>query len=108
MIANLARRVCFCCLIAWITAAATASFGQTLATDTPATQQLYKALAEPAEIVSEQIPFREIVNQLRQRHRIEIQVDNASAAAAGVTAVTPVTRQIRGVSLESVRRSVAS
>jgi hypothetical protein len=101
MIANLARRVCFYCLIAWITAAATASFGQTLATDTPATQQLYKALAEPAEIVSEQIPFREIVNQLRQRHRIEIQVDNASVAAAGVTAVTAVTRQIRGVSLES-------
>ncbi|HKD37335.1 MAG TPA: hypothetical protein VKB78_11060 [Pirellulales bacterium] len=81
--------------------AASASYGQALASDSPATQQLYKALTEPAEIVGEQVPFREVINQLRQRYRIPIQVDNASVASAGVTAVTPVTGDIRGVSLGS-------
>ena len=84
----------------WLLAMATTAAAQGLASDSSATERLYKALAEPTEIVCKATPFGEIINQLKLQHKIEIHID-PSITAVGITATTPVTREIRGVSLGS-------
>lgn len=46
-------------------------------------------------------PLSDVVDYLRQRHEIEIQLDHKALTDAGVGSDTPITRTIKGITLES-------
>ena len=64
-------------------------------------QKILAALAEPTEIVFVDQPLSDVVEFLQERHEIKIQLDNKALADAGLGSDTLVTRQIKGIRLES-------
>ncbi|OYV81078.1 MAG: hypothetical protein B7Z73_18505 [Planctomycetia bacterium 21-64-5] len=73
---------------------------------TPREAAVLKALDEPTEIDFAEQPLSGVVESLKQRHGIEIQLDEKALADAGAATDTPITRTIQGVTLRSVLRLV--
>jgi hypothetical protein len=46
-------------------------------------------------------PLSDVVEYLKERHHIEIVLDNKGLADAGLGSDTPVTRNIKGITLKS-------
>lgn len=59
------------------------------------------ALDEHTELDFAEQPLTDVINYLKQRHEIEIQLDNKALTDAGVGSDTPITRSIKGITLES-------
>ena len=72
--------------------------------DSPAVTKINAALQSPTEIEGNNTPLREIVEQLKKRHKIEIQLDLAALKEAGVEPDCPVTKDLSGMSLKSALR----
>jgi hypothetical protein len=64
-------------------------------------QKILAALADQTEIQFVDQPLNDVVESLKERHGIEIQLDNKALADAGLGSETPVTRNIGGIRLES-------
>ncbi|HUY90731.1 MAG TPA: M56 family metallopeptidase [Pirellulales bacterium] len=60
-----------------------------------------KALAELTELEFVEQPLSDVVEYLKERHDIEIVLDNEALTKAGIGSDTPVTRVIRGITLKS-------
>ncbi len=57
------------------------------------------ALKEPTTIEIVEMPLKDVVDHLKDVHKLEIQLDAAGLKAAGVEDSTPITKNIKGVSL---------
>jgi hypothetical protein len=62
------------------------------------------ALASRTELDFTEAPLQDVVDYLKDYHRIEIQIDRRVLEDVNVTTETPVTINIKGVSLESALR----
>lgn len=67
----------------------------------PNEQKILAALGETADIDFAERPLADVVDYLKQRYGIEIQLDNRALAAAGVDPAATITRSVKGVSLRS-------
>ena len=66
--------------------------------------RIREQLATPTEMEFNDVPLREAINYLKQRHEIEIQIDDRALTDLNITSDTPVTRQLKGISLRSALR----
>lgn len=60
---------------------------------------LFAALDEKTELDFKAQPLSDVLDYLRQRHNIEIQLDHRSLVDAGVAADTPITLSVKGATL---------
>jgi hypothetical protein len=66
--------------------------------------KILKALDEPTEMDFVATPLKDVVEALKIRHGIEIQLDTKALTEASITPDTEVTRQLKGISLKSALR----
>ena len=66
--------------------------------------KIIKALDEPTEMDFVETPLKDVIDSLKSRHGIEIQLDTKALTDAGVTADTPITKSLKGISLRSALR----
>ncbi|MCX7427474.1 MAG: hypothetical protein NTW96_17830 [Planctomycetia bacterium] len=64
-------------------------------------QAIEKALGSPTTLEFKETPLSEVVDYLKTTHKIEIQIDQRALDDVGIDSATPVTRNIKGVSLRS-------
>lgn len=69
--------------------------------DSPAVTKIITALQSPTEIACNKTPLREVLDQLKKLHKIEIQIDFAGLENLGVDPGCPVTKHLSGISLRS-------
>ena len=74
----------------------------------PNESKILAALEEPTELDFEDTPLKDVVDYLKTRHAIEIQLDEKALTDAGVGSDTPVTRNIKGITLRSALKLVLS
>ena len=66
--------------------------------------KIMKALEEPTEFEFNEIPLKDVVAYLKDRHHIEIQLATKVLEEASIGTETPVTRNLQSVSLRSALR----
>jgi ribosomal protein L20 len=72
---------------------------------TPAVKRIEKALKELTEFSFVETPLASVVDYLKKKHQIEIQIDRKSLADVGIDPSTmPITRNAKGISLRSALR----
>ena len=62
---------------------------------------LAAALSSPTNFEFKGTPLRDVIRFVRDRHRVEIQIDEKELKEAGLSAQTPVTISLEGISLAS-------
>ena len=62
---------------------------------------IQKVLAQPTELEFVETPLSDVIDYLKDVHKIEIQLDTKSLEEAGAGTDTPVTRNLKGISLRS-------
>jgi hypothetical protein len=78
-----------------------------LARNNPAEVKIIKALDEMTELDNiQEMPLTDLIDYLKTRHQIEIQLDNKALEEAGVALDTPITRNLRNITLRSALRLV--
>ena len=70
----------------------------------PAEKKIEEALKSPTSIEFVETPLKDVVEYLKDVHKIEIQLDSAGLKDAGIDESTPVTKNIKGISLRSALR----
>ena len=89
---------------AWkeLTARRKEKYGSTeLSRRSPAEKKIEEALKQPTQIEFVETPLKDVVDYLKDLHHIEIQLDAAALKEAGVDESTPVTKNLKGISLRS-------
>ncbi len=66
--------------------------------------KILKALDEPTEMDFVATPLKDVIEALKIRHGIEIQLDTKALTEASITPDTEVTKQLKGISLKSALR----
>jgi len=66
-----------------------------------AEKKILDALKQPTQIEFVETPLRDVVDYLKDLHHIEIQLDVAALKEEGVEENTPVTKNLKGISLRS-------
>ena len=66
---------------------------------TPAIEKIVAALASPTQLEFVDKPLTGVVDYLKGRHHIDIQLDKKAMDEAGIGADVPATRNLKGVSL---------
>ena len=69
--------------------------------ETASTLKIERALEEPAELEVVEAPLTDVIEYLKVKHDIEIQLDNHCLQEAGVATDTQITRSLRNLSLRS-------
>ena len=64
-------------------------------------QAIEAALNEPTVFEFVDTPLKDVTDYLKNRHGIEIQLDNKALGEANIAADTPITKSLKGVSLRS-------
>jgi len=75
-----------------------------LAKDSPSEARIAAALTERTELDFTDQPLSDVIEYLKDKHEIEIQFDSKALTDTGVGSDTPVTRNIRGITLRSALR----
>lgn len=70
--------------------------------------KILDALDEKTELEFIEAPLTDVIDYLKQRHAIEIQLDNKSMEDEGIAPDTPITRELRNVTLRSALRLTLS
>ncbi|HVX60405.1 MAG TPA: von Willebrand factor type A domain-containing protein [Pirellulales bacterium] len=68
--------------------------------------QIMAALDDTTELDFVDQPLSDVIEYLRERHGVEIQVDGEVLADSGVGVETPITRSAKGITLRSALRQV--
>ena len=85
-----------------LTARRREKFGGTeLSRRSPTEKKIEEALKRPTQIEFVETPLKDVVEYLKDLHHIEIQLDSAALKEAGVDESTPVTKNLKGISLRS-------
>jgi hypothetical protein len=66
--------------------------------------KILRALDEPTTMEFIETPLRDVADQLKPLHGIEIQLDTKALAEINITPDTPITKSIKGISLRSALR----
>ena len=66
--------------------------------------KILRVLDEPTTMEFIETPLRNVADQLKLQHGIEIQLDTKALAEINVTPDTPITKSIKGISLRSALR----
>lgn len=66
-----------------------------------AQRHLRKALESPTTLEFIETPLKDVVDYLKDLHGIEIQIDQRALDGVGVSSDSPVTRNLKGISLRS-------
>ena len=66
--------------------------------------RILAALGQPTVVDFADHPLSDVADFLKQKHRIEIQLDNKALTDAGVGSDTPITMQLGGITLRSLLR----
>ncbi|HEX5445759.1 MAG TPA: hypothetical protein VFW87_18175, partial [Pirellulales bacterium] len=77
---------------------------QALPGPTPGNAKIWQALAEKTEFEFDGHPLRVVVDWVKSRHEIEVQLDMRALEDAGLGSDTPVTRVLQDISLRSALR----
>ena len=75
-----------------------------LASRGAAEKKITEALKSPTTLEFMETPLTDVVDYLKDLHKIEIQLDNKALGDVGVAPDTPITRNLKGVSLRSALR----
>ena len=75
-----------------------------LTSENAAERKIAAELRRPTELDFVDTPLSEVVDYLKDRHGIEIQLDNKALSAMGVDSTTPVSKSLRGITLRSALR----
>ncbi len=75
-----------------------------LGSQNPSERKILSELKKPTELDFVDTPLSEVVSYLRDRHQIEIQLDQKALQDVGVDTNTPITKSLRGISLRSALR----
>ena len=70
----------------------------------PGVEKIRKALESPTQLVFEETPLSDVIDFLKNFHGIEIQLDQNAMADVGMDADTPVTQNMRELTLKSALR----
>ncbi len=69
---------------------------------TPAVERIEKALKQPTEFSFVEKPLQDVIDLLKKKHKIEIQIDRKALDDVGLDASTlPITKDCQGISLRS-------
>ncbi len=63
--------------------------------------RISEALEQSTEFDFSEQPLADVIQSLKQKHGIDIQLDEAGLKEAGVSVETPITRTVAGITLES-------
>jgi hypothetical protein len=66
--------------------------------------RIYRALEDPTVVEFVETPLQDVVDYLKDYHKIEIQLDKKALDDAGIGTDTPITRNLRGITLKSALR----
>ncbi|HET6883149.1 MAG TPA: DUF4974 domain-containing protein [Pirellulales bacterium] len=66
------------------------------------------ALDEKTELDFREQPLSDVIEYLKQRHEIEIQLDNKALTDAGIGTDAPITRSVKGIPLRSALNLILS
>ena len=69
-----------------------------------AEEKIFEALRQPTSLEFIETPLRDVVDYLKDLHGIEIQINYRALEEIGVSADTPLTRNLKGISLRSALR----
>ncbi|HET6880262.1 MAG TPA: vWA domain-containing protein [Pirellulales bacterium] len=72
----------------------------------PSEAKILEALDEPTDMDFTEQPLADVVDYLRQRHGIEIQLDKKALTDSGVGSEVPITRSLKGITLRSALKLV--
>ncbi|NQT12542.1 MAG: VWA domain-containing protein, partial [Planctomycetes bacterium] len=75
-----------------------------LATQGGAEQRIAAELKAPTELQFIETPLQDVMETLKDYHEIEIQIDQRALDDVGVPADTPITKDLKGISLRSALR----
>ena len=75
-----------------------------LSLQTTAETRIEAALESPTQLEFIETPLQDVIDYLKDQHRIEIQIDTRALADVGIGTDTPVTRNLKDVSLRSALR----
>src|SRR5208283_234882 len=67
----------------------------------PTEKKIEEALKQPTQIEFVETPLKDVIDYLKDLHHIEIQLDGPALKEAGVDESTPVTKNLKGISLHS-------
>ncbi len=70
----------------------------------PAEKRIEEALRSPTQIEFVETPLSDVVDYLRDYHKIEIQLDKKALGDVNIGTDTPVSKTLRGISLKSALR----
>ncbi len=79
-----------------------------LTDNSPAEAKIIAALDDKTELDFAEQPLADVVEYLKERHGIEIQLDVKALTDAGLGSDTPITRNLKGISLRSALRLMLS
>ena len=79
-----------------------------LTENNPNEAKIIAALDDKTELEFVDQPLSDVIDYLKERHAIEIQLDTKALTDAGLGSDTPVTRNIRGITLRSALRLMLS
>jgi len=66
------------------------------------------ALNEPTSFEFIETPLKDVIDQLKLQHGIEIQLDTKALGEASIPVDTPITKSLKGISLRSALRLTLS
>jgi von Willebrand factor type A domain len=69
-----------------------------------AEKKIEEALKSPTEVVFVETPLQDVIEYLKDRHKIEIKIDTHALTDLGIGTDTPVTIDLKGISLRSALR----
>ncbi len=72
--------------------------------ENPNDEKINAALNAPTEVVFTEAPLHEVLDYLKNHHKIEIQIDTKALEDVGIATDTPVTVDLKGVILRSALR----
>jgi len=70
--------------------------------------KILKALGDPTEMDFDAVPLKDVIDTLKTRHNIEIQIDVKALTDAGASPDDPITINLKGISLRSALRLMLS
>ena len=69
-----------------------------------AEKRIHDALKSPTQLEFIETPLSDVIDYLKDYHNIEIQLDNKALTDVGIGSDTPVTKNLKGISLRSALR----
>ena len=71
-----------------------------------AEKKILEALVAPTRIETIEVPLQDMLDHLAELHNIEIQIDNKALCYVGIDPSTPITKDLKGITLRSALKLI--